>query len=132
VLDKHLPPIPDVDTGRLESDLRAIVGGFAAVWSSPWIDGLVALAADVQRDADAELAFRELAERRGAPMSRCVARALQRGEITDPPYRLLLGDLIEGPLMHRRLVAREPLTPDYLDAVAFAAYRVLTEAQVAR
>jgi AcrR family transcriptional regulator len=132
VLEEHLPPIPDVDTGGLGSDLRAIVGGFAAVWSSSWIDGLVALAADVQRDADAELAFRELAERRGAPMSRCVARALQRGEISDVPYRLLLGDLIEGPLMHRRIVAREPLTPEYLDAIALAAYRVLREAPVAR
>lgn len=132
VLEEHLPPVVDVDTGRLESDLRAILADFAASWSSPWIDGLVGLAADVQRDPDAELAFRHLTERRGAPLSHCVARAVERGEISDTADRLLLGDLVEGPLMHRRLVGRRPLTPDYLDAVASAAYRLLTGATAAR
>lgn len=131
VLDHHLPPISDVDTGALGSDLRALVEDFAASWSSPWIDGLVGLTADLQHDPDAELAFRRLAERRGVPMANCISRAVQRGEISKVPDRLNLGDLIEGPLMHRRMIGRQPLTPDYLDAVALFAHRLLIETAVA-
>jgi AcrR family transcriptional regulator len=132
VLDEHLPPISDVDTGALGSDLRAIVEDFAASWSSPWIDGLVGLTADLQHDPDAELAFRRLAERRGQPMANCIARAVQRGEIRHAAVGVGLGDLIEGPLMHRRMIGREPLTPDYLDAVARFAHRLLSETTAVR
>jgi AcrR family transcriptional regulator len=125
-LDANLPPITEIDTGALRSDLRAVVADFADSWSSPWIDGLMGLAADVQRDPDAELAFRQMAERRGAPAARCIARAIERGEISDTVDLSLLGDLIEGPLMHRRMVGRQLSTPEYLDAVADVAYQMLT------
>lgn len=126
VLTEHLPPISDVDTGALGSDLRAIVEDFAESWSSPWIDGLVGLTADLQHDPDAELAFRRMAERRGAPVRKAIARATQRGEIGEHHDLSLLGDLIEGPLMHRRMVGRQPLTSDYLDTIARWAHRLLT------
>lgn len=131
-LAANLPAIPDVDTGALSSDLRAVVEGFAASWSSPWIDGLLGLAADVQHDPDAELAFRQMAERRGSAMASCITRAMERGELTEPPQQLPLADLIEGPLMHRRMVGRQPLTPEFLDAVAAAACRLLTATEVPR
>jgi AcrR family transcriptional regulator len=126
VLDEHLPPVADVDTGTISADLRAIVADFAASWSSPWIDGLVGLTADLQHDPDAELAFRAMAERRGTPLRNAVVRAAERGEIGEPPDLALIGDLIEGPLMHRRMIGREPLTSGYLDAVAVAAHVLLT------
>jgi AcrR family transcriptional regulator len=126
VLTEHLPPISDVDTGKLGSDLRAILEDFAVSWSSRWIDGLVGLAADLQADPDAELAFRRMAERRGAPLRNAILRAMERAEIGAPPDLALVGDLIEGPLMHRRIVGRQPLTPDFLDAVAVSAHRLLT------
>ena len=127
----HLPPVSDVDTGTLRSDLRACVDDFAATWSSPWIDGLVGLAADLQHDPDAELAFRRMAERRGGPLRNAITRATQRGEIGEIPDLSLVGDLIEGPLMHRRIVGRQPLTSDYLDDVAISAHRLLTGITVA-
>jgi AcrR family transcriptional regulator len=129
-LTEHLPPILEVDTGSLDSDLRAIVDDFARSWSSPWIDGLVGLAADLQHDPDAELAFRQMAERRGQPMRAAIARAKERGDIGEIGDLSLVGDLIEGPLMHRRVVGREPLTKEYLNAVALSCHRFLTEAAV--
>lgn len=132
VLTEHLPPVPDVDTGSLGSDLRVIVDAFAASWSSPWIDGLVGLTADLQRDPEAELAFRTMAERRGEPMRNAVARAVERGEIGDVENVSFVADLIEGPLMHRRMVGRQPLTPAYLTVVAVSAHRWLTEAAIVR
>ena len=126
VLDVHLPPITEVDTGALGSDLRAIVADFAASWSSPWIDGLVGLTADLQRDPDAELAFRVMAERRGAPLRGAIAHAMKRGEIGELTDLSLVGDVVEGPLMHRRMVGRQPLTTEYLDTIASAAHSLLT------
>jgi AcrR family transcriptional regulator len=132
VLDEHLPPIADVDTGTIGADLRAIVADFAASWSSSWIDGLVGLTADLQHDPEAELAFRAMAERRGTPLRTAIMRARERGEIGEPPDLSLIGDLVEGPLMHRRMIGRAPLTSDYLEAVAFAAHRLLTGSTVVR
>ncbi len=126
VLAQHLPPISQVDTGALRSDLRAVVDDFAASWSSSWIDGLMGLIADLHHDPDAELAFRRMAEGRGEPLREVVNRATQRGEIGELRDISLVGDLVEGPLMHRRMVGRQPLTPEYLDAVADAAHRLLT------
>lgn len=127
----HLPPVLEVDTGSLRSDIRAVLDEFAASWSSPWIDGLVGLTADLQRDPDAELAFRRMAERRGEPLRRAISRATQRGEIGQVGDLSLAGDLLEGPLMHRRMVGRQPLTSDYLDEVALSVSRLLTEIAMA-
>ncbi|MFC4942852.1 TetR/AcrR family transcriptional regulator [Pseudonocardia sp. GCM10023141] len=127
-LAEHLPPVAAVDTGTLRSDLRAIVEDFAASWSSEWIDGLMGLLADLQRDPDAELAFRRMAERRGEPLRTAIVRATERGEIGDVPDLALVGDLVEGPLMHHRMLGRQPLTPEFLDAVTVVAWRFLTGA----
>jgi AcrR family transcriptional regulator len=126
VLAEHLPPVKDIDTGTLQGDVRAYLGALAKSWSSDWIDGLVGLVADLRRDPDAELAFRQLAERRGAPMREALKRAVERGELAELPELQLAGDLFEGPLMHRRMIGRQPLTPGYLDAVARMAVHVLT------
>lgn len=126
VLAEHLPPVKDVDTGTLQGDVRAYLAALAKSWSSDWIDGLMGLVGDLRRDPDAELAFRQMAERRGAPMRDAMARAVERGELTELPDMRLAGDLLEGLLMHRRMIGRQPLTPGYLDAVAETAVRVLT------
>jgi AcrR family transcriptional regulator len=132
VLAEHLPPISNVDTGTLLSDLRALLDNLAAGWSSLWIDGLVGLAADLQHDPDAELAFREMVVRRGEPVRNVITRAIERGEIRELPDLALFGNVLEGPLIHRRVVGRQLLTPDFLDAVALLAHGVLTGTAVRR
>jgi AcrR family transcriptional regulator len=126
VLTEHLPPVSAVDTGSLLGDVRAYVEDLAASWSSPWIDGLVGALADLRTDPDAELAFATLATGRGQVMRDALLRAVERGELSDLPDLPLTGDLVEGLLMHRRMIGRQPLTTDYLDAVAAVAHRMLT------
>ena len=124
-LAAHLPPVSEFDTGSLHADIRAYLNDLAVSWSSPWIDGLVGLLADLRRDTDAEVAFYKMGERRGQPMRNAIIRAVERGEIGEVPDLSLVGDLLEGPLMHRRMIGRQTLTPDYLEAVALSAHRVL-------
>ncbi|TAL14077.1 MAG: TetR/AcrR family transcriptional regulator [Frankiales bacterium] len=132
VLAVHLPPVSPVDTGALDSDLRRYLDDLAASWSSSWIDGLVGFLGDLRDDPDAELAFRLLGERRGQVMSAALERAVERGELAELPDLSLAGDLMEGPLMHRRLIGRQPLTPDYLDGLAAAAHRLLSIGRAVR
>lgn len=132
VLAEHLPPVSAVDTGTLRGDLRAYLDALARSWSAPWMDGLVGLMADLRTDPDAELAFRLLGEARGGHMRAALERAASRGEIAQPLPGELLGDVLEGPLMHRRLVARAVLTPAYLDAVADIALDLLVRGAIAR
>lgn len=126
-LAEHLAPIGAVDTGALLSDLRAFLDDLAATWFAPWIDGLVALLADLHRDPDAESAFREMARDRARPVVDALARAAERGEITGVPDAQLVGHLLEGPLMHRSLFLHRPARPEDLDAIARSVHRLLTE-----
>ncbi|MBB4689049.1 TetR-like C-terminal domain-containing protein [Amycolatopsis jiangsuensis] len=125
-LAEHLPPIPDVDTGSLYSDLRACLDGLAAAWSAPWIDGLIGLLADLRHDSVAAEAFHEMAQRRGRPMWTAITRAVERGEIAGTPERPLAADLLEGPLMHRQMLTRQPITSEDLDLIAQSVHRLLT------
>ena len=112
-LAAHLPAVRAVDTGSLLGDVQAYVEALAVSWSAPWVDGMLGLTADLSRDPDAELAFRAMAEGRGQHMRDALDRALARGELAALPDQGLVGDLLEGPLMHRRVIARQPLTPEY-------------------
>lgn len=127
-LTAHLPAVSAFDTGALQSDLQAYVDDLAEAWSSPWIDGLVGWLADLRDDAAAQTAFGSMAQQRGQNMRNAIDRAVQRGEIQEvSAFELhLLAELLEGPLMHRRLLSRLPLTTDYLTAVAASAYSWLT------
>ncbi|MGV9361231.1 hypothetical protein [Amycolatopsis sp. NPDC003731] len=51
---------------------------------------------------------------------------MERGELGGPPELSLVADLVEGPLMHRRMLGRQPRTPEYLDTLAAVAHGVLT------
>lgn len=130
VLARYLPPVSEVDTGSLRSDLEAFVADLAAAWSAPGVDGLLGLVADLRRDADAEAAFRAMGARRTQPLVDAIARAVARGEIAEVPDLLLVGNIVEGPIMHRWMFGRRPLTPDDLAVVAHSAHQLLTGALV--
>ena len=130
VLGVHLPPVPQVDTGSLLGDIRSYVGGLADSWASPWMDGLVGALADLRQDLDAELAFLAFGESRGQVMRDALNRALERGEIAALPDQAMIGHLLEGPLMHRRMISRQPLSDEFLDGVAALAHQVLLATRV--
>jgi AcrR family transcriptional regulator len=123
-LAEHLPAVSAFDTGALRSDLQAYVDDLAVSWSSSWIDGLVGWLADLNTDTEAEAAFRAFATSRGKNMRNAIERAVDRGELGEVSEfdLILLAELLEGPLMHRRLLGRRALKQDYLEAVAEAAY----------
>ncbi|MDT0158713.1 TetR/AcrR family transcriptional regulator [Microbacterium sp. ARD32] len=112
----HLPGVPEFDTGSLRGDIRAYLGALWQSWSADWVDVAIGVLADL--DAEAERTFRTMTLRRAQPLRDAIVRAVRRGELVDMPEPAMLGDLLEGPLMHRRLVGRQVMTLDELDALA--------------
>lgn len=111
----NLPPVPEFDTGSLRGDIRAYLAALWESWSSDWIGGLIGLLADL--DDEAERTFAAMSRSRAQPLRDAIVRAVQRGELLEVPELAMLGDLLEGPLMHRRLIARQVMTLDELDAL---------------
>jgi AcrR family transcriptional regulator len=126
VLDEFLPAVPDADTGTLLGDLSAFVEDLAGAWDQPWNDGLIGFLSDLRRDDEAERTFRALVVRRSQPLVDAIARAVRRDEIGEVQEPALVGNLLEGPLMHRRVFGGQPMTPDELDVVTRSVYRLLT------
>ncbi|MFS8097225.1 TetR/AcrR family transcriptional regulator [Lentzea alba] len=126
VLDEFLPPVPDCDTGSLHGDLSAFVEDLAMAWDQPWNDGLIGFLADLRRDDEAERTFRSLVARRSQPLVDAIARAVRRGEIGEVPELALVGNLLEGPLMHRRMFGGQPLSPQELEVVTWSVHSLLT------
>lgn len=124
-LAEHLPSFMARDTGSLSSDLAAFIDEVALIWSSAWIDGLIGWLADIRHDPGAE-ASRTMLENRRRPVLAMLDRAVRRGEIDEVVDPAVLGDLLEGPLMHRRLYRGLDLTPEFLDTVTQSVYRYLT------
>ena len=129
-LAAHLPDVADEDRGSLLGDLEAHVARMAEVWSAPWADGLMGLVADLQRDVDAELAFRQMAVSRGGALRAILERAATRGEVAPGAELGLVSDLLEGALMHRRLIGREPLPAELLRSLASSVHLLLTRTGV--
>jgi len=130
VLAIHIPPARDVDTGSLLSDLRAFLDDLAAAWAQPWANGIAGFLADVRSDPHAEEKLRAMSVNRSQPLVNAVARAVRRGEISQVPEPSLLGNLLEGPLLHRRLFTGEPFAPEDLDVIAASAHLLLTSSAV--
>ncbi|MFD5215997.1 TetR/AcrR family transcriptional regulator [Microbacterium sp. NPDC058345] len=131
-LNAHVQPMSEVDTGSLRSDLRVYLDDLTRSWSAPWMDSVVGWLSELVDDAEAETTFREMGLRRGRALRLSLDRAAERGEIAALPDAQLISGLLEGPLMHSRIVARRPPSAELLDAVADAAYRVITSMAATR
>lgn len=125
-LTAHLPPVVEADTGSLRADLNFVAHDLVSSWGEAWIDGLVGLLADLTRDEDAALIFRRMSAERAQPLVNLIARAVSRGEISAVPDPTYVSGLLEGPIMHRRLIGRRRIDASEVALISDTAYRFLT------
>jgi AcrR family transcriptional regulator len=119
-------PAPGEDTGSAREDLRQVLGSLARkLGDGDWVAAMGSLIDAAARDPElARLHAATIAERR-RPLTDALARAAGRGEL---PADLDVDEaaaLLAGPLFYRAMVAREPVTPGFVDAVVDAALPAL-------
>ena len=113
----HTPTVVAPDTGSLEGDLRQCLKEITRVWGVPRVRvSYAALIAELDSDPAAKARFRQLQLRRGSDIAAALERAEQRGEIAPGTDVTLVADLLEGPVLHRRLVSDVPATPALVEA----------------
>lgn len=119
---------PGVDTGSLGTDLRAIQEHRMGLFNHPLVvRGLPGLLDELSLDPGTAQEFSAtfLAPRRDAT-TRALARALARGEITEPVDAEWISDLLTGPLLMRAtLPGLETINQDLVDRTVNAALREL-------
>lgn len=104
-LSSLIAPIEPVDTGTLEADLRAYVGGLvdriAAGRMSDILPHLIEVAG---RDANLRDSLDEYVRSRRQPLLRILERGIDRGELDADADVEFLADVLAGPLFYRRLL----------------------------
>lgn len=109
---------PTPDTGDLAKDLHLIFEYGKRVDEERRIPDLIpALVAAGDRDEELRTLVAEMLEERRRPIRTVLQLAQLRGEIgrgIDPDIALTL---LVGPIIMRRVIDREEVTPEFLDAV---------------
>ncbi len=105
------------DTGDLDRELRAFLADSFALGRRAPVSGLLcALMAEAQTDAEFGRRFRDtfLTSRRDA-LATVLARAVDRGELSDRVRLETLLDIVFGVIWYRMLATREPLDDVLID-----------------
>jgi hypothetical protein len=105
------------DTGRLKTDIEALVNGAAMKLHQPSATVMPSIIDAAERDKNlAELQGRMHAEMRGAFIA-VIERAQERGELAKSRDALEIVASILGPILYRRFFSREPLDEAFLKSV---------------
>lgn len=119
LIDHFDPTFPTPDTGSLRSDLVALTTDLHTALTSPQVKTLLRIAAmPVDIDPLTELQRRML-ETRIEVLQAIFRRSADRGEIdfsAEPDYALVL-EVIHAPIYARVLLTREPVDPEFIEAL---------------
>jgi len=112
-------PEQPVESGDLDSDVRALLGSLAERLDTPPLSVLVPeLMAASERDPALASLFEQVLRDRRRPIGERLRQAVDDSEMPADLDVDLAVSLLVGPLLHRRLLQREHLDERWLDQVA--------------
>lgn len=121
-----LPHIPNPDTGSLRGDLHTIFEHIArAEMEGPVGAVMPSLMEAVQRDPALAQLKRDVVTERERPVVDAIERAQARGELDPELDRQLVYEAVVGPIVFRKVVRREPVTPERVHVLLDLALRGL-------
>jgi AcrR family transcriptional regulator len=106
------------DTGSLRGDLAALARSLATFLTQP--AGLALARAAIAESSSPEvssMAARRFAQGAQGPVGGLIARAMARGEWTNPAPPEVAMSMLVGALLHRVLLEQQPVTPPWLEGV---------------
>src|SRR5690242_8076245 len=105
-MDATYQPMPTPDTGRVETDVAALLHGFVnLIQRTRWARLLAAFIDAAERDPALAELHADLTRRRREPMLAALERARERGQVPADLDAELVTDLLTGPFFYRRFVA---------------------------
>jgi AcrR family transcriptional regulator len=117
-VDCAIEQVPTPNTGSLRTDLERFLGRMLVSAgdsnTSRMICGLLYAAAD---DPELRLAMNAMVAEQHTPLRTILQLAQGRGELPHDLDLELASDLIEGPMLWRHLLRREPVDPQRLSAL---------------
>jgi AcrR family transcriptional regulator len=117
-MDATFRPFPVPDTGRVETDVAAILTAFVALLErTPFPRLLAAFIDAAERDPALARLHKDLTDRRREPLLAVLERARKRGELPDDTDPELTTDLLTSPFFYRRFVAHRPIPRTMVDDV---------------
>jgi AcrR family transcriptional regulator len=117
VLDDSERSLPIPDTGRLRSDLIALLNELANYLTSPLGCALAHVMAVAGRDPVTDDARAEFWRARRQVVQPIFERAIARGELPATTDCALLMETVSAPLHYRTLISHEPLDPAWQSRV---------------
>jgi AcrR family transcriptional regulator len=121
-----LPHIPNPDTGSLREDLHTIFGHLAqAELDGPAGDLMPTLMDAVHRDEALAQLKREVVTERERPVIEALQRGKDRGELASDVDLQIAYDAVVGPIIYRKILRRELVTPERAKAQIDIALRGL-------
>ncbi len=117
----------NVDTGNLRDDLRGYARGMVKKLKGTAVGRMMpVMVFETRRYPELDQGYRRFIADRRARMRETLQRAIDRGELPAGTDIDLMGSMIVGPIFHRYLVSREPMTDAFADSLADAVLRAFT------
>ncbi|MBX3314570.1 MAG: TetR/AcrR family transcriptional regulator [Actinobacteria bacterium] len=122
------------DTGSLDADLRAVFDAHQASYEEERLNDLLPILLDgARRDPTFESLVEELLEERRRPVRTVIQLAQLRGEVAADLDLDSAVAVVVGPFTYRKMVLRQPVTPEFAELVlqsAAAALRATVDGPV--
>jgi AcrR family transcriptional regulator len=117
-MDATFQPLAVPDTGRVETDVAALLEQFLQLLQrTPFPRLLAAFIDAAERDPTLAALHADLTRRRREPLLVVLARARERGQLTTQLDLEILVDLLGGLLFYRRFVAHQPIPANVVDEI---------------
>jgi AcrR family transcriptional regulator len=127
-METMVPSAVAPDSGSLRGDLTAFADHLARIVSTPPTSALVpALIDTAERDPELARLLADFTATRRQPIHDAIARAVERGEIRAEADRDLVEGMLLGPLFYRRLLSRQPITPEFTERLVDTFMSILTQ-----
>jgi AcrR family transcriptional regulator len=117
-MDATFRPFPTPDTGRVETDVAQLLTAFVALLEhTPFPRLLAAFIDAAERDPALAALHADLTRRRREPLLVVLARARDRGQLSDDLDPEVITDLLTAPFFYRRFIAHRPIPEGLVDDV---------------
>lgn len=116
----------NVDTGNLRDDLRGYARGLVKKLKGVSGQIMPVMVFETRRYPELAAGYQRFIGERRARLRETLKRGIDRGELPPETDVDLMGSMIAGPIFHRFLVSREPITDAFADSLADAVLRAFT------